>query len=112
MSLRRTGRLLMRLGATVGAFDVCAIALHLAPAGVPWLVNVALVKLSCVAAGGWLPARDRCVSRAAANGTSSTRRRVPASAASGRSNLRVSDEEATARNRHKSREELLVDVNV
>ena len=46
----------MGLGALVGAIDVCAIAGHVGLIGTPWLVNVALVKLGFVAAGGLMAA--------------------------------------------------------
>lgn len=54
--MRRVGRQLMALGALVGALDVCAIAMHLGLVGVPWLVNVALLKLGFIAAGGLMAA--------------------------------------------------------
>ena len=45
------GKLLMGLGATVGAAVAVAVIAHLGVAGAPWLVNVALAKFGLVASG-------------------------------------------------------------
>jgi hypothetical protein len=50
--MRRFGKFLMALGATVGVSVALAMLAHLGLAGVPWLVNVALAKLGLIAAGG------------------------------------------------------------
>jgi hypothetical protein len=54
--MRRFGKLLMGLGALVGASDVIVIVGHLGLIGVPWIVNVALVKLGLIAAAGLMTA--------------------------------------------------------
>ena len=55
--MRRLGQLLMALGAAVGAAVGLAMLAQLGLAGVPWLVNVALAKLSLVASvASWGPA--------------------------------------------------------
>jgi hypothetical protein len=46
------GKLLMGLGAAVGAAIAIALIAHLGIAGAPWLVNVALAKLGLMASGG------------------------------------------------------------
>lgn len=46
----------MALGAAVGAFVGIAIVLHLGAPNASWLVNVALAKLSLIAAGGLMGA--------------------------------------------------------
>jgi hypothetical protein len=50
--LRRFGQFLLGLGAAVGVSVAIGMFFHLGLVGVPWLVNVALVKLGLVAAGG------------------------------------------------------------
>jgi hypothetical protein len=47
--MRRFGKLVMALGAGVGALVALAIGAHLGATNVPWLVNVALAKLGLVA---------------------------------------------------------------
>jgi hypothetical protein len=50
--MRRFGKFLLSVGATVGVTVAIAMFFHLGVAGVPWLVNVALAKLGLLAAGG------------------------------------------------------------
>lgn len=50
--MKSFGKLLMGLGAAVGAAVGIALIAHLGIAGAPWLVNVALAKLGLVASGG------------------------------------------------------------
>jgi hypothetical protein len=54
--MRRLGQLLMALGAALGAFVGIAIVLHLGAPNASWLINVALAKLSLIAAGGLMAA--------------------------------------------------------
>lgn len=54
--MRRLGQLLMALGAALGAFVGIAIILHLGAPNASWLINVALAKLSLIAAGGLMGA--------------------------------------------------------
>jgi hypothetical protein len=49
--MRRLGEVLIILGATLGVLVAIAIVAHLGP-GNSWLINVALAKLTLVAAGG------------------------------------------------------------
>jgi hypothetical protein len=46
----------MALGAALGAFVAIAIVLHLGAPNASWLINVALAKLSLIAAGGLIGA--------------------------------------------------------
>ena len=51
--MRRFGRFLIALGAAVGFVDALAIIIHVeGPSGAIWLINVALAKLTFLAAGG------------------------------------------------------------
>jgi hypothetical protein len=50
--MRRLGKWLLALGASVGAIVGVAALTHSGLAGVPWLVNVALAKLGLVASAG------------------------------------------------------------
>jgi hypothetical protein len=50
--MRRFGQLLMALGAAVGTLVGLAMLGQLTIVGLPWLVNVALVKLGLIGAGG------------------------------------------------------------
>lgn len=54
--MRRIGQWLMALGAAVGVGVALAMFAHLGFAGVPWLVNVALAKLSLLGAEGLMGA--------------------------------------------------------
>ncbi len=54
--MRRFGQLLMALGATLGALVGIAIVLHVGAPNASWLVNVAMAKLSLIAAGGLMGA--------------------------------------------------------
>jgi hypothetical protein len=49
--MKRLGKILLGLGAAVGAGVGAAMLTHTGLAGVPWLVNVALAKLGLVASG-------------------------------------------------------------
>ena len=42
----------MGLGAAIGAFAMFAVVGHMGYFGIPWLVNVALFKLSFIASAG------------------------------------------------------------
>jgi hypothetical protein len=54
--MRRLGQLLMALGAALGFLVGIAIVAHIGAPNASWLVNVALAKLSLVAAGGLMTA--------------------------------------------------------
>ena len=49
--MRRLGEVLLILGATLGVLVGLAMVVHLGP-GNSWLINVALAKLTLIAAGG------------------------------------------------------------
>ncbi|HEV7387148.1 MAG TPA: hypothetical protein VGN73_00920 [Gemmatimonadaceae bacterium] len=49
--MRRLGEVLLILGAALGVLVAVAMVAHLGP-GNSWLINVALAKLTLVAAGG------------------------------------------------------------
>ena len=53
--MRRLGELLIALGAALGIFVAIAIVAHIGP-GATWLINVAVAKLTLVAAGGLMGA--------------------------------------------------------
>ena len=50
--MRRFGQVLMAIGALLGAGVAVAMATDFGLAGAPWLVNVALSKLTLIGAGG------------------------------------------------------------
>jgi len=52
--MRRISRLLMIAGALLGGSVAVAVFAHLGVPGASWLVNVALAKLTLIAAGGLL----------------------------------------------------------
>ncbi|HEY0997855.1 MAG TPA: hypothetical protein VGD77_17830 [Gemmatimonadaceae bacterium] len=52
--MRRVSQLLMSAGALLGAGVAAAMAAHLGAPGASWIINVALAKLTLVAAGGLL----------------------------------------------------------
>ncbi|MGI8402846.1 MAG: hypothetical protein ACR2NS_14760 [Gemmatimonadaceae bacterium] len=54
--MRRLGQFLMGLGAALGSLVGIAIAVHAGAPNASWLINVALAKLSLIAAGGLMGA--------------------------------------------------------
>jgi hypothetical protein len=52
VAMRRISQLLMIAGAVLGGSVAVAMLTHLGVPGASWLVNVALAKLTLVAAGG------------------------------------------------------------